>query len=277
MISLMINAKPFTSRVFLPCLLTSLVCLGLPGRGDEISEKGREVMKTHQSAVVTIQLVVKSKWSQPGRGAQSSEFKKDVTGAVVDPSGLTVVSLADIDPSEMYEGEDRGGFKLETELGEMKILMEDGSEVPTEVVLRDKDLDLAFMRPKAKPATPMAAVDLANSGSAQLLDQVITINRLGQAANRAFAASIERICGIIQKPRLFYLPDSTMTASTLGCPAFTMDGKTLGIFVLRSLKSHGSANQERGNATTVILPAEAVLKAAKQAPEASEESKEEKK
>ena len=46
----------------------------------------------------------------------------------------------------------------------MKILLDDGTEVPAEIVLRDKDLDLAFIRPKAKPASPMTSVDLTKSG-----------------------------------------------------------------------------------------------------------------
>ena len=41
---------------------------------------------------------------------------------------------------------------METEVNDIKILLEDGAEVPAEIVLRDKDLDLAFIRPKAKPA-----------------------------------------------------------------------------------------------------------------------------
>src|SRR2546422_4160959 len=37
---------------------------------------------------------------------------------------------------------------------------DDGTEIPAEIVLRDRDLDLAFIRPKTKPANPMPAVDL---------------------------------------------------------------------------------------------------------------------
>ena len=74
---------------------------------------------------------------------------------------------------------------MESELSDVKIVLDDGTEVPAEVVLRDKDNDLAFIRPKTKPAAPMAALDLANSGKADILDQVISLTRLGSAAGRA--------------------------------------------------------------------------------------------
>ena len=121
----------------------------------------------------------------------------------------------------------------------MKILLDDGTELPAEIVLRDKDLDLAFIRPKTKPASPMAAVDLSKSAPAQLLDQVITLNRLNSAAGRAYAASVERISAVIQKPRTFYIPDSTMTSTTLGSPAFALDGNVVGVFVMRAVSSKG--------------------------------------
>jgi S1-C subfamily serine protease len=270
------------------CLVFLLPALCLVCVGDELAEKGREIFKQNQRAIVTVQLVLKSKFSMRGMGGQSNESKKDATGTVVDPSGLTILSLSGIEPGDMMQsffgdtGDDDPKFKMETELGDVKILLEDGAELPAEVVLRDKDLDLAFIRPKTKPATPMPSLDLANSGQAQVLDQVITLNRLGQAANRTFSASVERISAIVRTPRLFYIPDSTMTTTGLGCPAFTLDGKVLGIFVMRAVKTKGGGgmfgmfNFQADSLTTRILPADQILKAARQAPEVKAESKEEK-
>src|SRR2546423_15605794 len=116
--------------------------------------------------------------------------------------------------SMMSGGDDESKFKMDTELSDIKILSDDGGEVPTEVVLRDKDLDLAFIRPKAKVAAPMEALDLTTPGKAEILDQVLSLNRLGNAAGRAYAASLERISAIVQKPRLFYIPDTSMTSTT---------------------------------------------------------------
>jgi len=117
----------------------------------------------------------------------------------------------------------------------------------------------------------MAAVDFTKSAPAQVLDSVITLNRLGRAAGRAYSASVERISAVVQKPRTFYIPDSAMTGTALGSPAFALDGNIVGILVMRTITSSGGAsmiNFRPDNATSIILPAEEVLKAAKQAPEA---------
>jgi hypothetical protein len=252
-----------------------------------LAEKGREIFKNNQRAVVTVQVVVKMKFSVPGMGGQDNESKQDVTGTVVDPSGLTVLALSSCEPGDMLQNMMAGvsdedmKFKMETELSDVKLLLDDGTELPAEIVLRDKDLDLAFVRPISKPASQMTALNLSKSATAQVLDQVITLNRLGKAAGRAYAASVERVSAVVQKPRLFYIPGSEMTSTALGSPAFSLDGNVLGVFVMRSVSQKsggmGMFNFRPQGLTTIILPAADILKAAKQAPEArtGEEKKEE--
>jgi hypothetical protein len=238
---------------------------GLNARGDDAADKGRDVFKQSQQCAVTVQVTQKISVTMPGRGGTPRENKQEITGTVVDPSGLTVLALSACDPSEIYQ---RMGneMKIETELSDMKILLDDGAELPAEIVLRDKDLDLAFIRPKTKVATPLVAVDLSKSSPAKVLDQVVTFNRLNRAAGRAHSASLERISAVIQKPRTFYIPDSSMTATALGSPVFALDGNIVGIVVMRAVNSVGS--NQRENVTSIILPAEDILKGAKQAPEA---------
>jgi hypothetical protein len=247
-----------------------LANLAVSSRADELAEKGREIFKKNQHAVVTVQEVLKMSTAGASR---ANETKQDLTGTVLDASGLTVLALSACDPSEMYQRmapEDYSRNKVETEITDVKILLDDGTEVPAEIVLRDKDLDLAFIRPKAKPASPMAAVDLNKSSPAQVLDQLITLNRLNSAAGRAYAASVERISAVVQKPRTFYIPDSTMTSTTLGSPAFALDGNLVGVVVMRAVASKGGAT--RNSMASIILPAEDIAKAAKQAPEAKGDS-----
>jgi hypothetical protein len=268
--------------------LFTALALGLAplARADELGDKGREIFQKHQRAVVTVQIVLKTKYSMPGLGAQANESKQDLTGTVVDPSGLTVLALSATDPGNMIQNliagmageEEDMKIKFESELADLKILLEDGTELPAEVVLRDKDLDLAFVRPKTKPAAPMAALDLSQATSARVLDHVIRLNRLGQAAGRAYAVSVERITAVVQKPRLFYIPESSSTPTTLGSPAFTPEGNVLGVFVTRPL------NPKRGGGlgglfslqpeapTAIILPVADIRKGAKQAAETKVEA-----
>src|SRR4051812_16732880 len=149
------------SYVLFPFLSSAIlfVCLTFRSYSDELADKGRAIFKQNQHAVVTVQIVLKSKFSMAGRGAEANESRQDVTGTLVDPSGLTVLSLSATDPGQMMQsmlsgsGDEDAKFKMETELGDVKILLDDGTELPSEVVLRDRDLDLAFIRPKTKPSS----------------------------------------------------------------------------------------------------------------------------
>jgi hypothetical protein len=266
------------SNPILLALVLSLAGMATRCPADELAVKGRDIFNKNQQAVVTLQVVLKMSYSG---AAKANETRQEITGTVVDASGLTVLALSAADPSEMYQrmmAEQGSQYKLEAEVTDLKILLADGTELPAEIVLRDKDLDLAFIRPKSKPASPMAAVDFGKSAPAQLLDEVITLNRLNSAAGRAYAASVERISAVVQKPRTFYIPDSTMTSTTLGSPAFSLDGKIVGLMVMRAVNAKGGGSRNyRENMTSIILPAEDILKGAKQAPEAKgdQEKKEE--
>jgi hypothetical protein len=240
--------------------LLLLAGLGMAARADEFGEKGRIVFQKNHASVVTVSVVQKA---ASGRGGTPRESKQNVTGTVIDPSGLTVLALSAVDPSELVVRLSPDA-KMEVEISEVKIVLEDTTELAAEIVLRDKDLDIAFVRPKTKLASPMAAIDLGKSGTAQILDQVISLNRLKQAAGRAYSASEERISAVVQKPRTFYIPDSSMTDTESGSPAFNLDGSLLGIFVMRAVNAVGTGNL-RDSYTSIILPAGDIMSGAKQA------------
>jgi S1-C subfamily serine protease len=182
---------------------------------------------------------------------------------------LTVLALSSVDPAELYRRVSEEYNKIETQINDVKLLLDDGTEIPSEIVLRDEDLDLAFVRPKTKPTAPMAAVDLTKSTSVAMLDPVIALNRLGRAAGRAYSASVERIDAVIQKPRTFYIPATGASSSTLGSPAFALDGNIVGIFVMHAVSAgDASSRNPSENVTAILIPAEQILKGAKQAPEA---------
>jgi S1-C subfamily serine protease len=271
--------KTRIARIFTNCGLKQAIVASLllaasiiKSPADDATDKGGEIFQKNQHAVVTVEVVLKA---SRGDSAQSSETKQDITGIVLDPSGLTVVALSACDPSELYQrmmGDNYSKYKVETEITDLKLLLDDGTEIPAEIVLRDKDLDMAFLRPKAKPASPMAAIDLTQNTKAKVLEQVITLNRLNSAAGRAYSASVERISAVIQKPRTFYIADGAMTSTTLGAPVFSLNGNVLGMVVMRAVTAKGTGSRSvRDSMTPIILPAEYVLKAAKQAPESKPE------
>lgn len=263
-------------------LVTLLISTATAASTDDAASIGRRLLAQHQNAVLTVKLVLNQTLSFGGRN-QTSESRTETVGTVVDPSGLTVISLSVIDPSATMQSmlgsqmrSQAGELKIDSQVKDAKLVLADGKELAAEVVLRDKDLDLAYLRPVTKPESPLAAVALTNAATPQLLDKVICLNRLGKVANRTVAVSIEEINAIVDKPRTFYVLGEG-GSSGIGSPVFALNGGLIGILLMRNVPSDGEGNitsmfsgGNRLGTMPVVVPTADILEDAKQALEPRE-------
>jgi hypothetical protein len=238
----------------------------------------REIVKKWQNAIVTVRVVLKMRVSVGGREMQSMDESVETVGTVIDPGGLTVLSLGALNPGAMMNRMMGGGgsgqerMEFGSEPSDVKLRLPDGKELPARIVLRDEDLDLAFLRPTTKPDKPLVAINLADEGRPAILDQVVVLNRLGRVGGWAPAASLQTIGAIIEKPRTFYVIE-TGSSGGMGTPAFTSSGKVVGLLTMRSVQSGkpGMFSMVGGSEglglLPVILPAADVRDIAQQAPE----------
>jgi hypothetical protein len=242
---------------------------------DETGDKARTIFEAQKSAVVTVEMVIKEKMSMEGGAANEMESKVTATGTIISPDGLTVMSLTSSEPSSLFskmmpEGMD--GMQVSSEVTDVKLVVAPGKEVPATILLRDRDLDLAFARPKEKPAEPLPFVDLAQGAQPQILDELVIIDRAGKVANREHYVGLSRIASVVSKPRLFYLCDGSSGGSSmgLGAPAFNMEGNVVGIFVLRAIASTdggmGGMMGQQDNLAGILLPAKQIAEGVAQAP-----------
>jgi hypothetical protein len=270
-----------TKRISAVLAALTILPFCLPARAaDDPSVAARRILAANKDAVVTVKLVIQSRVSFGGRD-QKSESRTEAIGTVIDPSGLTVLSLSSIDPSKTLTDMVRArtarsgqhvDFSIDCEVSQADIILADGTEIPAAVVLRDKDLDLAFLRPKDKPAQPLVAVDLSADVKPLLLDTVVCLNRLGQVANRVCAVSIERINAMVDHPRPFYVLGVGQGTSGIGGPIFALDGKPLGLLLLRSMAPESEGNlgsmfssSEALGIMPIVVPATDIRDGAKQA------------
>src|ERR1700733_2314373 len=86
----------------LKLMIAAWTLLAATCHADELAEKGRDIFNKNQHAVVTVQVVRKMTDSGGGRSSNPRETKQDLTGTVIDPSGLTVLALSSADPAELY-------------------------------------------------------------------------------------------------------------------------------------------------------------------------------
>lgn len=255
--------------------LLAALLVAAPTLANDDAAAGREIMKNNMAAVVTVQMVVKISVSYGGGNTNEQESKEEATGTIIRPDGLTVLALSSTDPatiSKTMMGGADSNFKMDTQLSDVKLLLHDNREIPAEVVIRDVEMDLAFIRPLEKLDAPLAFVDVENNqGAVELLDRVVTLNRLGRVANRVFSASFEYIDAVVEKPRRYYIPGNDPTSTSQGSPVFCMDGKVLGIFVFRAISMEaGEGGGRRNSVIPIILPAADIAEGLGQIPPQAE-------
>ncbi len=174
-----------SSRVATSVALLLLTCAAT---ADETGDKARAVFDAQKAAVVTVELVLKEKMSMFGDASNESESKLTVTGTIISADGLTVVSLTSTEPASLFSKMMPSGMDddmdVSSEVTDVKLVLEPGKELDSTVLLRDRDLDLAFIRPKTKPEEPLPFVNLADSSQPKILDEVLVIDRAGKVANR---------------------------------------------------------------------------------------------
>jgi trypsin-like peptidase len=223
----------------------------------------RDVVKKRGDAVVMVTATVKVR-ANIGGNEQNADQSAQGNATILDPSGLAVLSLSVLQPDEVMSRQISSRVRPDTkveitsDVSDIKMHMIGGQEVAAKLVLRDADLDLAFIRPSQPPAAPMVAVDAA-IGRPSILDPVFIIQRTSEATGWSTAAGFGSVQLVIEKPRTYYqVSIPTVGGSGLGAPIFDTAGKFVGIMLLRNTGS-------RGAGVPGVLPAEDVRDTAKQA------------
>lgn len=228
---------------------------------DAEAAAGRALVSRYADAIVGIEMVVTLKVKSGDREMPPQERRVEVNGTVISPTGLTVTTLAAVDPQatiEAMRGSGGGGRNVEivsSEFKEVKLRLADGKEIPARFVLKDADLDLAFMAPEpgAEGADrEFPYLKLTESVDGQLLGNYFFLDRAPKALQRVPLIRTTEIMGVVEKPRKFYL----MSTVSVGIPVFTSEGKLVGL----SLVNATNARQ-----TVVVLPAADISDIATQA------------
>lgn len=235
-------------------LAPALLSINASALSEAEAAAGRALLKRYADTVVGVELVVSMKGMQGDRPIPAREQKREINGTFVNAAGLTVVSLGSIDPRVGLNPATLARIRFdEPEFKEVKLRLADGTEFPARVVLKDADLDLAFIAPETAPENPFPFVDLSSPAEPVILGTYYDIARGSKLAQRVPAVRAINVTGVIEKPRRYILTSEY----SISCPVFDSEGKVLGI-ALR----HMAGGQSSG---LVIVPAEDVAEIAAQA------------
>jgi len=249
----------------------------------DLAETARSVAEKAQKTVVGVRVVIKLKL---GNG-QDQEEKLELLGTVIDPSGLTVADATSVDPTGMIRALS-GNKGIEADVKETTLILDDGTEVESDLVLRDSDLGLAFIRPRDASKKFDAVTLKPRAKPSQLLDHVFVVGRTGKLANRTLSVKLGTIESIVKGPRTYYITDGELAAHS-GCIAYGADGEALGLIVIKfqqQAEQGGNLQRMMGGGDTairIVRPVDDIIEIAAQAKTAKvpekkpDEKKEEKK
>lgn len=221
----------------------------------------RDVIRRKADAVVMVTATLRIRANVGGQ-EQIVDQQAQGNGTIIDASGLTVLSLSTLQPDEMMARSLSARMRQDTrvdvssEPSSIRIHLAGGREMPARLVLRDPDLDLAFIKP-TEPAPSITWID-APAAKVSLLDLVFVIHRTSEANGWLTGASFATVQLILDKPRLYYQLAAAGGSAPLGAPVFDAAGRFVGVVVLRTSGS-------RGPSATGVLPAEEIRDVAKQA------------
>lgn len=234
-----------------------------------------KLLNDKKSTLVTIKFVLKVNMGPMMGGDQESE--SEITGVMIDPHGLILCSNTQLGGFAGMMKRMMGGMfgNITATPKDLKVLVgEEDEELDAELLARDTELDLAWVKIKEPPNKALDHVDFAKGLKPKIGQRVVAIRRLGKFFGRATAVVDGHIGGITTKPRDLYIPSGNFGAA-MGLPVYAPDGRVVGVTVLQApdeedaevnpmlMLSRMSNLQEMFGG--LILPAADVAKATKRA------------
>lgn len=225
---------------------------------DELAERTKAIMEDRQEAVVLTRTVLEM---------YEKERKIEGLATIIDKDGLAVISLSSIDPASFYSTGSE-----DVKVKDIKMVLADNTEIPSKVVLRDPELDLAFIKPLEKVEQSLTCITLSEYTTPDILDQVVVLSRLGSAVGNVTSVSLARIQAIIEKPRIMFMPDPFIgLASGMGTPVFALNGDLIGILLMRVTRGSEGYQGDAGGISSlgmlpIVLPAREIIDVMERAP-----------
>ena len=242
-------------------IIFALSCLASSSGKSPVStvEIWRNLLDQQSDSVSWVSVTVRIEVSAGGRSFPPTERKLEALGTVLGEDGLIVLSLNEVDPTDSILSRMRGPADINVNYTEVLILRPDGSEIEADFLLKDEDLDLAFIRPpqnrnKKSKATTFNFIeyDASLPPKLQALDEVVSLGKLGRNLYRKSTLQRGWVNAVIEKPRDYYVIENV----TPGTPVFDQSGRWVGITAFR---------KEGGKPSGVItVPAKDVMEIAEQ-------------
>ncbi len=223
-------------------------CILFPGMSysqETVEEQARKLLEQYKSSLVVITAKGVLKATTTGEPLPEREQQRRTLGVTIGDDGLIMVSNSSLDPSVGLQGQQA---QMDEKVVEIKtatmtftgveISYGDTSTLAGKIVRQDPEADVAFIMPDQEEAKKLNKifdkVDLSQfAATAQAADMVVGLSRASAAYGYMPTLVMGRITGVFKAERTFFITDA---GTSQGIPVFTLDGKPLGITVVRIIE-----------------------------------------
>ncbi|MDF2376899.1 MAG: hypothetical protein P1U81_11700 [Verrucomicrobiales bacterium] len=209
---------------------------------DTVEEKARQLMEEHKGALVVITAKGQLEAKTSGDPLPARDQQRRTLGVTIGDDGLIVVSNSAIDASLGLEGQQAKMDdtvvtiqSAKTVFSEVEISYGDSTLLSGKVVRQDVEADVAFIMPDQEEAKALSKtfqkIDLAQfAATADAADRVVGLSRSSAVYGYMPTLVMGRITGVYKGDRTYFVTDA---GTAQGIPVFTIDGKPLGLTVVR--------------------------------------------
>jgi S1-C subfamily serine protease len=218
-------------------LLVMIGLAALTGRSSHADDLGdyAKILKEKEPTLVTVKFVLKVKMGGMMGGMGDQESDTEITGVLIDAKGLVLCSNTQLGgfTAMMKRMMGRMGGDITATPTDLKVLIGDDVEgVEAELIARDTELDLAWVRIKEPAETPYPHVDFGAGAEVDIGDRVFAVREMGKYFGRTPVVTEGRIGGKASKPRELYIPSADF-ATAMGMPVYNANGQIVGIMVMQ--------------------------------------------
>ncbi len=218
-------------------LVTGLSTVGLAATKNDF----KELIEQRAESLVTVKFILNV--SMGGMANMDQESENEMSCVMVSSDGLVICSNNKLSGFIGLLNQMSGGGmqKISAIPKDLKVIV--GSEekaFEAEIVTKDSELDIVWIRIKNSEGVKFVFVDFASAKDAAVGDELIILRRMGDYFGRQIVANRSRVGGITSKPRKLYVPD-TLFSQGGGLPVFASNGDVIGFMVTQLPDSGGGA------------------------------------
>ena len=247
------------NRLVVVALIAGIAMVLVPSaRAEGDAETLRGLMEQKAPTIVTVKFVLKVH-IQMGVQEQDREINREVSGVMVSPDGLVMVSNSALSAGRAPNPQ----IRLTSTPTDFKVLFEDDEE-EYEAVLgaTDSRLDLAFVAMKDPKKRAISAVDFAAAGKVQVGQSIIGISRFARGFDYAPFMGTLMVTGKVAKPRKMFSIGGSF--NQIGMVLYDLAGAPVGVLAVQEAASGGGR-------AVFLLPADIVKATIKQAATSAKE------